>query len=254
MPFFRSILDFKRDTVQQREQRLSQRYAVGSGFPLKATLALPGAAGPAREFPGVVTDLSITGANVQLPATAAAARGESCSLRLELGPHNLAIGGAVAHFRAGPPQASCGLALRFDEFNTQKAYQQLFEAVALGASLAPAPAELVRQDAPGEQKEQYRGDEEAQLTVWRRAPGGPINGFEFRMLEYFARGNSLGPVLEVYSQEQVKDEHKAHYPAPALHSLAERSDEIRQLFRWVVPNLAPCVPADVRTFLEKFVR
>jgi hypothetical protein len=254
VPFFRSILDFKRDAVKQREQRLAQRYAVGAGFPLQATLILLGPGGRPRELSGVITDLSITGANIRLPADAAAMRGERCSLRLVLGPHNLAIDGTVAHFRAGPPHSGCGLALRFEDFNAQKSYQQLFETVALGASLAPAPTELVRQDAPDEHKEQYRGDEEAQLTVWRRAPGGPINGFEFRMLEYFARGNTLGPELEVYSQEQVKDEHKSRYPAPALHSLAERRDEIRQLFSWVVPNLAPCVPADVRTFLEKFVR
>ncbi|MBI2517382.1 MAG: PilZ domain-containing protein [Opitutae bacterium] len=254
MSFFRSILDFKRDTVNQREQRLSQRYNVGAGFPLQATLILLGPGGKPRELAGVITDLSITGANVQLAPDVTAMRGERCSLRLVLGPHNLVIDGTVAHFRAGPPHASCGLALRFDEFNTQKAYQQLFETVVLGASLTPAPAELVRQDAPGEHKEQYRGDEEAQLTVWRAAPGGAINGFEFRMLNYFARGNKLRPVLEVYSQEEVKDEHKAHYPAPALHSLRERSNEIQQLYAWTVPNLAPVIPADVRAFLGKFAR
>lgn len=254
MSFFRSILDFKRDTVDQREQRLSQRYNVGSGFPLRATLILLGPGGRPRELAGAITDLSITGANVQLAGDATAARGERCSLRLVLGPHNLVIDGTVAHFRAGPPHASCGIALGFEEFNTRKSYQQLFETVVLGASLTPAPAELVRQDAPGEHKEQYRGDEEAQLTVWRNAPGGAINGFEFRMLNYFARGNKARPVLEVYSQEEVKDEHKARYPVPALHSLAGHSDEIRQLFSWTVPNLAPCIPADVRTFMEKFAQ
>ena len=33
---------------------------------------------------------------------------------------------------------------------------------------------------------------------------------------------------------------------------AAKSKEIQRLFRWVVPNLAPVVPTDVREFLQAY--
>jgi hypothetical protein len=39
---------------------------------------------------------------------------------------------------------------------------------------------------------------------------------------------------------------------PVFDSSGGLHDEIRQLFRWILPNLSRDVPDDVRAFLQRF--
>jgi hypothetical protein len=255
--FFNRILNFSQDTVRQQEQRRSQRYHVGTELPLGAVLLAPGGGSggqPDTAHPARVLDVSAIGASVQLEPSTRAAKGDACRLRLSLEGGHVMVDGRVANRRNTAKHVTCGLEFTFADFNAQKSYLQLVEAVALGAMLVPADPQFIRQDSPGLHKEKYTGESDTELTVWRTAAGGPIDSFEFRMNDYFVRGSRHAPVLEVYSQESLKDEHKAGYSAPALHLVSSAEEEIRRLFRWVVPNLSRGVPADARNFLLGFAR
>ncbi|MFI5335395.1 MAG: PilZ domain-containing protein [Opitutales bacterium] len=251
MSFFNRILNFSQEAVRQREQRRSQRYPTGAAFPLQATLTLSGRT-PATAWTGTLTDLSAHGTSVRLPAGAAATRGEPGRLRLAVEEQQLEVAGTIANLRAHPDHTICGFELQFPEFNTHKNYMQLLEAVALGAMLAPADARFVRQDAPGLHKEKYSGEADTELILWREAPGGAIDSFEFRMNDCFVRGHRRASGLEIYTQETVKDELKSGYTQPTVHPNTATQEEIRRLYRWVVPNFAPAVPDDVRRFLAGF--
>ena len=55
---------------------------------------------------------------------------------------------------------------------------------------------------------------------------------------------------------QVADGYAVNYlsgvdAATASKATPKKRAEIKKLFHWVVPNLAECVPVDVREFLEK---
>jgi hypothetical protein len=39
---------------------------------------------------------------------------------------------------------------------------------------------------------------------------------------------------------------------PVFETSGGLHEEIHQMFRWILPNLAPAVPANVRAFLQQF--
>lgn len=251
MLLFKRILNFTRTKVDDSEQRGAERYAVGANVQFTATVRLSrhddqgrpdprGRQGP--EQPVKVVNLSTLGASVQLPPDATATHGEKCLFRLSLDDYQLEIPGTVAYFRSFPSHATCGVAFAFDFFEIRKAYLQLLEAVAIGASLAPVKASEIKADATGLDKELYRGKEGAQLTVWRADADGDIQRFDFRMNDYGVRWSHGQSELETYSTRKA---------ASAL-SRAEQ-EEVSWLFCLAVPNLAKSVQADVRKFLAALI-
>jgi hypothetical protein len=128
----------------------------------------------------------------------------------------------------------------------------LLQPVAIGQSLEPVPAELVIQNEPRFTKQVFRGDDESLLTVWREKDSAdPLHSFEFQMQDYFCHVDGKSGVLEVYQRED-SGSHKGKLSNPVFDISGSLHAEIRQLFRWILPNLSPRVPEDVRAFLQRF--
>ena len=248
MLFFERILNSKQSP---KEQRRASRYAVGAAFPLKAVLNLVGrdefgellasTDGRGWNWAGRLANFSASGVNMQLPPATAAQRGDSCLLILSLADYELNIPCHVAHARLQPDSVLFGLKFDFADAETSQSCQQLLELVAFGASLKPEKSSTAP-DASGYVVEHYRGDFESHLTVWRAADGGAVQWFEFRLAQYCVRGNAQTRLLEFASGESKNG-------APITPA---QVCEIHQLFKWVVPNIARAVPADIRHSLQTF--
>lgn len=249
MLFFERILNSKQSP---KEQRRASRYAVGSAFPLKAVLNLVGrdefgeplasTDGRGWNWAGRLANFSASGVSMQLPPATAAQRGDPCLLILSLAEYQLNIPCHVAHARPQPDSVLFGLKFDFADEVTSQSYHQLLELVAFGASLKPEKPQSSGPDASGYVVEHYRGDFESHLTVWRAASGGAVQWFEFQLAQYCVRGSTETRTLE-FAAGQSKNSRPV---TPA------QIGEIHQLFKWVVPNIARAVPADIRHSLQNF--
>jgi hypothetical protein len=260
MLLFKRILNFTRSKVDASDQRGAERHLVGAGVQFKASMRLPkhdehgrpdprGREGP--ELPAKVVNLSTLGASVQLPASAVAHHGETCVFKLSLDDYRLEIPGKVAYFRGFPDHATCGVAFNFDFFEVRKAYLQLLEPVAIGASLSPAKASEIKADTSGFDREVYRGKDRAELSVWRAEADGDIHRFDFRMNDYGVRWSLGQSELETYATGAEPGQKSAPKSDGTL-TRAEH-EEVSWLFCLAVPNLAKAVQADVRKFLAALV-
>lgn len=248
MLFFERILNSKQ---AYKEQRRAARYAVGAAFPLKSVLNLVGCDefdealaspdGQGWNWTGRLINFSASGVSMQLPAATAARRGDNCSLILSLADYELTIPCHVAHTRKHPGSVQFGLKFDFPDDNTPEGYRQLLELVAFGASLRPEKSRPDRPDESGYVVENYHGDFESHLTVWR-GPGGAVQWFEFQLAQYCVRGSAQNRTLEFAAGGRKNR-------APVAAGLV---GEVHQLFKWVVPNIARAVPADIRQSLQSF--
>lgn len=258
MLIFKRILNFKEEAVQASEQRQTIRYAVGPTFPFKTVLTLQAHDSDGhlvatdttgRDWAGRLVNLSSTGASIQIHHAAAGARGEACYLRFSLDSYHLQLAGTIAHFRVYRDYALCGLQFAFPDFPTQKAYLQLLEPVAIGASLTPVDPKKIKQTTPDLHMEQFTGDSSALLTIWRSGAGGPLHSFDFRMNNYGVRWGTGMTELDTYG---LTDPAGKKSPVP-LRLTEAQQEEVRWLFCLAVPNLAKAVPMDVRKFLGQLV-
>lgn len=246
---FKRLFNFEKTTVaQMAEQRLNHRHAPGTAFPLQARLRLAG-----RDWPARVQNLSGNGVGLLLiDRDARAAAAQAGQVLLTLGEHRLEIDGRIAHAAPQDREFYLGVALSFGDFLLQKAYLQLLQPIAIGQSLKPVPAERVVQNEPQFIKQVFRGDEDSVLTVWLdKSFGTPLHSFEFQMHRYFCHADVKSGVLEAYLREAANS-HKGKLSNPVFDISGGLHDEIRQLFRWVLPNLSTEVPDDVRAFLRRF--
>jgi len=262
--FFKKILNFSKEEAPPSDLRQAPRHTVGQTFPFKAVVNLaphdaegtpiPNAKG-GQDWAGRLTNISSTGANIQLHAAAAAIRGESCVFKLSLDSYLLEIPSVIAHFRCYPQYALCGFSFVFPDFNTQKAYLQILEPVAIGSSLTPVDEKLVKQDATGLRKDEFTGHAGTVLTVWRQIANSEIHGFDLRLSAYGVRWSEGMAELDTYGFTQAPaPSPKKSPPPPVFHKLTDaQQEEVRWLFCLAVPNLAKAVPADVRKFLGKLV-
>jgi hypothetical protein len=251
---FKKILNFKKEGGLG-DKRGATRYPVGLKYPLKAKVTLVGRDGEghilkaddnrAMDWGGQLVNMSSGGVSMRLHPAAMGDRGENCRLKLELDHKLFEIDATVAHFWSGPQYATCGVALKFPDSHTQKAFRQLVEPVALGSVLESVDPKSVEQDAPGLKKEQYTGVEEVMLTVWRDESGKVIEHFELLVHDYYLRGSAQAPGLQIGFHDGAKTGGKGAMP-PA------QQNEVRQLFQLIVPNIPKAVPSDVRAFLERF--
>lgn len=247
MQLFRRIFNFEKAKVAQMEQRLNHRYTPGAGFPLQASLVLPGG-----EILAKVVNISGNGVGLLVAKDTPALSNQVVRLILKLADHRLEFEAVIAHVRPHDNRLHCGLGLKFPEFPQQKAYLQLLQPIALGQSLQPVPPERVIQNEPQLIKQVYRGESDCVLTVWlAMTMGTPLHSFEFHLHDYFCRATMAAGVLEAY-QLQAADTHAAKMTNPVYDTTGELNAEIRQLFRWIVPNLSSAVPDDVRAFLQHF--
>lgn len=249
MLLFRRIFNFEPAKVaQMTEQRLNNRYTPGAAFPLQAWLIAEG-----REHPAKVRNISGNGIGLLLvEPTAKPAEGQSARVRLSLGQHQQALDGRLVQVRPETHGAYCGIGMKFDDFLEQKSWLQLLQPIAIGQSLKAVPAERVVQNESQFIKQVFRGEEQSMLTVWLdKSFGTPLHSFEFQMHDYFCRADARTSMLEAYVREAI-DSHKGKLSNPVFDTSGGLHDEIRQLFRWILPNLSREVPDDVRAFLQRF--
>lgn len=246
---FNRIFNFDQAAVARMEQRLNTRYVPGAAFPLQAWLIVAG-----TEIPAKVKDISGNGISLLLEPGAELAKDAVGQVRLRFGAHQQLVGGRVVHLHAEGDRTQCGLGLTFADFAARKTYLQLLQPIAIGQSLQAVPADQVAQDEPQFTKQVYRGDENSTLTVWlERTADTPLQGFEFQMRDYCCHADGPAGVLETYKREAA-DAAKNKLTHPVFDMSGTLQAEIRQLFRWTLPNLSPAVPDDVRAFLQRFAR
>lgn len=249
MLIFRKIFNFQKEKVEQQlEQRLNHRYIPGASFPLQAQLSLAAYAWK----PAKVQNISGNGIGLLIGQQAKAPTPQAARVQLLLDGHKLEFNARLTQVRPHPDGIFCGLGLNFADFLTQKAYLQLLQPIAIGQSLQPVAKDRVIQNEPQFIKQIYRGEADSVLTVWlEMTMGTPLHSFEFRMHDYFCRAKMATGVLEAYALESTGS-HLAKLSNPVFDTAGGLHDEIRQLFRWIVPNLSDGVPDDVRAFLQKF--
>lgn len=243
---FKKILNFK-GVMGAGDKRGTTRYPVGTKYPLKAKVTLVGRDGEgnvlkaddvrAMDWGGQLVNMSSGGVSMRLHPAAMGERGENCRLKLELDHRLFEIDGTVAHFWSGPQHATIGIALIFPDSHTQKAFRQLVEPVAVGAGLEPVGR--VKQDVEGLVKEQYAGEDQTVLSVWRGTGGKVVEHFELLTHGFYIRGSAATPALQIGAMNGAK-----------LN--AAQTTEVRELYKLIVPNVPKGVPADVRAFLERF--
>ena len=261
MLLFKRILNSAKPESKSDDKRKAKRYAVGAAFPFKAALILTlhdEDGNPVEDktrtqgWGGRLTDLSETGANIQLNAAAIARRGESCTFKIGVADYQLEFPGTIAHFRTYPQYANCGFFFDFPDREIQKAYLQLLEPVSIGASMAVVEPKKVIQDTPGLAKEQFGGRADAMLTVWRRSGSKDIYSFDFRMNAYGARWSEGMSEVQPYGLSKLNLAGEKT-DSPFVHLTENELDDVRWLFCLAVPNLSKAVPLDVRKFLATLV-
>ena len=109
----------------------------------------------------------------------------------------------------------------------------------------------VKQDLPGLMKEQYEGESESMLSVWRDSERNP-KLFELLFHDYCVRGNTELPGLKIGYRDGAKVGKRVSRPSFPLSLPPSLKVEVRELFQLVVPNFTKSVPAEVRKFLDFF--
>ncbi len=263
--FFKRILNFTQETAPLPDLRQAARHAVGLTFPFKAVLSLSPhdadgklIAGQinGQDWAGRLTNLSATGGSIQLGAASAATRGEPCYLKLSLHRYSLELPGTVAYFRGYPQQAHCGFSFNFPDFEAQKAYLQLLEPVAIGASLSAVPTKLIKHEATELRSTIFHGHAATILTIWRQPSSDQIHGFDLRMNTCGVRWNEGMPSFDIYgvTQPPTPPGKKSVPPPPIFSKLSDaQEEEVRWLFYLAIPNMGKGVPADVRGFFSKLI-
>jgi hypothetical protein len=255
---FKRILDFQKTEGGVLDKRGAKRYPVGAKFPIKAKITLTARDGEGNAKPGASIDwggqlgnLSGSGVSIRLHPAAVANSGEACALKLELDNKIFELETTVAHFRVGPQYVACGLAINFPDSYTRKAYLQLMEPVVIGSTLAPATGK-VKQDLPGLIKEQYQGESDSLLSVWRDSSGKTAKLFELVAHDYCIRGTTETPGLKITSLGGSNAGKRASRPVTTVPITDDHQAEVRQLFQFIVQNLGKGVPSELKRFLELF--
>jgi len=229
------------------ERRLDIRYTPGSAFPLQAWLLTEGHQTPAR-----ILNISGNGIGLLLEPDTLPAIDDAVKVRLRFGAHQQLVDGRVTHLRPDGASAYCGVALKFPDHAARKTNFQLLQPIDIGQSLQPVPADKVIQSEPNFTKRSFRDDDDSQLTVWYdQGPTPEIQRFEFRTKEYFCQLDRASGVLEIQSNFDATAQ-AGKSSNPVFDISGNLQDEVRQLFRWTLPNLAAGVPDDVRAFLQRY--
>lgn len=261
MFLFKRILDFKKTEGGIRDKRGAKRYPVGLKSLLKAKLALfardsdgnplPAGKNDAVDWGGQLVNLSTSGASIRLHPAAVSAVGDHCSLKLELDNILFEVDATVAHFDINPQYVTCGIILNFPDVYTRRAFLQLMEPTVIGSTLASVTGR-VKQDQPDLVKEQYEGESETLLNLWRDSAGKFPKQFEMLVHEFYVRGSTEHPGLEIGYRDGAKIGRRISRPSFPVAMSADHQEEVRRLFVLIVQNLTKAVPADVRKFLELF--
>jgi hypothetical protein len=244
---FKRIFKFEKAKVEQLEKRLNQRYVPGRGFPLLATLRYGG-----RDYSAKILNMSGNGIGVLVKEKPDLPAGHHLRAVLQLEQHRLELNARIAHVENRDGGVALGLGLVFEDFESQKGYLQLIQPVVIGQSLQPMAIDRVVQDDPQFFKRIFVGESDSLLTVkLAMSPVDPLHSFEFRMLDYFCRGSTDAGDNQTYALES-RDATEEAPSQPVFETSGGTHDEIRQLFRWILPNISEAVPEDFRAFMQRF--
>ncbi|MBI2813303.1 MAG: PilZ domain-containing protein [Opitutae bacterium] len=247
MLLFKRIFKFEKAKVEQLEKRLNQRYVPGPGFPLRATLRYGG-----RDSSAKILNMSGNGIGVQVRNKPDLPAGMHLRADLQMEQHRIELNARIAHVDARDGGFALGLGFVFEDFESQKSYMQLIQPVVIGQSLQPMAIDRVVQDDPQFFKRIFVGESDSLLTVkLAMSPVDPLHSFEFRMLDYFCRGSMDAGGNQTYALES-RDATEEATGQPVFETSGGTHDEIRQLFRWILPNLTEAVPEDFRAFMQRF--
>lgn len=248
MLFFKKILNVKKAETPA-ERRGGGRYAVLPDFPIKTVINLSGRDdlgqliktkdGQGWDWAGQLINLSSSGARVQMASTVEVLTGDPCVLKIDVQGFELAVPGRIAHRAERRGALVLGVALEIETSPARLAYRQLVELIALGASLKQEKP--LQPDATGYLAEEYAGEPASRLIIWRHLVGREIAAFEFQLKDCTVRGLAETPGLQFFTGSGPT----------ARTATGAKAEEILRLYQWVVLNLAPVVPADVRTFLQQ---
>ncbi len=244
--FFKRILRFKKETIQQQELRHAQRYPIAAESPLQCVVQLGSRYRSAQPL-----NLSGSGVSLRLPKDVEVTRGQTCRITFAVEKYQLPVNATIVHLRRDDRHVTIGFSLQFSDFENQQAYLQLLDPIAIGTTLAPLANDGLRFAEPGIITDRYESPADAQLTVWRSFAGQALLGFEFQLHENYVRCRGTPPQLEVYTSTGTAPVLPG-YNAPTLRKAGDKSADIRRHFRWVVPHLGKAIPEDVRAFLAQF--
>ncbi len=249
MLFFKRILGDSTPEIPS-DRRGGPRYPIGPSFPLKVVLntvgrdemgqLLQSKDGAGWDWSGRLINLSPTGARLQVPATMHSHKDDACRMKFEIEGYELVVPGRIAHITERRDSFIYGIQLDTSGPDIGKPYRQLFELIALGAALKPTQAP--KPDESGYLAERYAAEEFSSLDVWRAGSDKAVVAFDLRLNDCHVRGLAGETGLQFLLNVEGE---KPQAAAP------EQRAEIERLFHWVVPNLSPEVPEDVRAFLKK---
>ena len=232
------------------ERRSAKRYNISPGFALKSVLSfIPqddtgvpmGNSRAGWNWKGRLIDCSEQGVRIQMGPGLRLGMDEPCDLKLTIQDFELIVPCHVTNIREQPEGMLFGLKHDIKDGATASAYRQLLEVIALGSTLKLQP-KAAKPDASGYLIEVYASNRPSRLTIWRHPADESISAFEFQLKDNLVRG-VVGQSAEFLSDLDGTGSRPA---------TTEKCLEIGRLFSWVVPNLAPAVPDDVRAFLQHF--
>ena len=250
MLFFKRILKEPEPvvkTVPQVERRSTKRYVINPQFPLKAVLSFIGrddTGAPMSKsrhgwnWKGRLIDCSEQGARMELGPTLKVVARDMCDLKLRVEEFELTIPCHIANIREQAEGLVFGLKHDIEDEATRNAYRQLLEVLALGSTLK-LQFKQAKPDESGYLVEQYVCIRPARLRIWRHPADQSVAAFEFQLKDSLVRA-AAGRGIEYLSGADAR-------PAPPA-----KAREIQRLFSWVVPNISPVVPEDVREFLQDY--
>lgn len=203
MLFFKRILTGATPEAGS-ERRVSARYAVHPQFPVKAVLNVAGRdtmgrllttkMGGGWDWPAIPVNLSATGARLQVPPTVEALRNDNCLLKLDIQGYELLIPGRIAHLGEQRNAIIYGVVLDLSNPGTQRAYNQLLDFVALGASLKAGKP--MKKDKSGYFFERYDGVPSSYLSIWRSIESKEPEAFEFVLKDCMVRALAGNPGVD----------------------------------------------------------
>ena len=253
MSFFKRILKEPEPVateVQRIERRSVPRFAISPQFPLKAVLSFVArdeSGAPMSNtrhgwnWKGRLVECSELGARMQLGPGIRAEPAENCDPKLSVQAHEITVPCHIANITDQPEGLVLGLVHDLSDPAVRHDYMQLLEVVALGSTLR-LQHKTDKPDTSGYLVEVYAGTRPSRLTVWRHPADESVAAFEFQLQNNVVRAAAgrgaefLADVAGTGSQPASNDQ----------------CLEIGRLFTWVVPNLAPAVPEDVRAFLQHY--
>ena len=253
MTFFKRILKEPEPVATEApriERRSVPRFVVSSQFPLKAVVSFVGrdeSGAPMSNtrhgwnWKGRLIECSELGARMQLGPGIRAEPAENCDLKLSIQTYEINVPCHIANLSETPEGMVLGLVHDLSDAAIRRDYLQLLEVVALGSTLTLQP-KAAQPDASGYLVEIYASTRASRLTVWRHPADASVAAFEFQLQDSLVRA-AAGHGAEFLADVAGTGSRPAS---------SDQCLEIGRLFTWVVPNLAPAVPEDVRVFLQYY--